>query len=136
VEQCDQWITAFKAEDSKLSNYYAAKGELLELGQIQVCYCMYSCEQCLTWMYKLNAIGTRMNHLPKSPPFVMGPLRDVSANSSQQIGNSGILTSISDAEFFYDLYVKITNQAIEMYTRGRRQKFVIKMHEYLAALDL
>lgn len=66
----------------------------------------------------------------------MGPQRNVSIDSTQSISNSDIRACIDDAEFFYDLYIRITNRAIEMYARSKRRKFALKLHESLAALDV
>lgn len=66
----------------------------------------------------------------------MGPQHDVSIDSTQSISNPDIRACIDDAEFFYDLYIRITNRAIEMYARSKRRKFALKLHESLAALDV
>ena len=36
IDQCDEWMFNSKIEESQLLGYYAVKGELLELAQIQV----------------------------------------------------------------------------------------------------
>ncbi|KAK2460622.1 hypothetical protein APHAL10511_007092 [Amanita phalloides] len=118
VDQCDEWILAHKTDESQISGYYAAKGELLELAQIQ-----------------LNLIGTSVDHLPSRSPFHIGP-RGISIDSTQSINNSDIRQCINDQDFFYDLYTAITNRAIEMYAQSKRRKFALKLHESLAALDV
>ncbi|KAM6500907.1 Trafficking protein particle complex subunit 10, TRAPPC10 domain containing protein [Amanita muscaria] len=123
VDQCDQWVSIYKIDESQSISYHAAKGELLELCQIQ-----------------LNMIGTRTNHLPQSLPFTtcpnQGDVKGDVTSASQQISNSDICSSVDDIEKFYDLYVKVTNQAVEMYGKAKRRKFALKLHESLAALDL
>ncbi|KAF8626389.1 hypothetical protein AX15_005037 [Amanita polypyramis BW_CC] len=118
ADQCDEWMFACKIEESQLVGYYAVKGELLELAQIQ-----------------LNSIGTRLNYLPSRSPFLMGPQHDSVTSSGQQIANADVHACINDAEFFYDLYTRVTNRAIEMYARAKRRKFALKLYESLAALD-
>lgn len=69
------------------------------------------------------------------PPVIV----DSSANagkSSPGISNSELLSAIGDKEAFYDLYIQLTNRAIELYARAGRRKFAIKLHGDLAALDL
>ena len=65
----------------------------------------------------------------------MGPQPDPVTGSAQQIANTDVQACINDPEFFYDLYTRITNRAIEMYARAKRRKFALKLHESLAALD-
>lgn len=43
---------------------------------------------------------------------------------------------MADADTFYDLYLGLTNRAIELYAKGNRRKFALKLHGSLAALDL
>ena len=85
-------------------------------------------------------IGTRTNHLPQSLPFTtcpnQGDVKGDVTSEGQQISNPDIRSSIDDIEKFYDLYVKVTNQAVEMYVKAKRRKFALKLHESLAALDL
>ena len=81
-------------------------------------------------------MGTKTTHLPPRAPFLMGPQNDGSVDSTQSISNPDVRACIDDPEFFYDLYIRITNRAIEMYARSKRRKFALKLHETLAALDV
>jgi hypothetical protein len=46
------------------------------------------------------------------------------------------MSSIEERETFYDLYVAISNRAIDMYAKAGRRKFALKLHGTLAALDV
>ncbi|PFH52452.1 hypothetical protein AMATHDRAFT_74243 [Amanita thiersii Skay4041] len=118
VEQCDEWSSTYKLEESPTC--FAAKGELLELAQNQ-----------------LNVIGVRVNHLPPVAPFKPNSARqDIQSKSQDQISNTDIQQAIENKEFFFDLYIRITNRAIEMYAKAKRRKFALRLHESLAALDV
>ncbi len=66
----------------------------------------------------------------------MAPQHNDSVDSTQSINNPDVRACIDDSEFFYDLYIRITNRVIEMYARSKRRKFALKLHETLAALDV
>jgi hypothetical protein len=55
---------------------------------------------------------------------------------SQKITQPEILSSIEDIDAFYDLYINVTNRAIDMYAKAGRRKFALKLHGSLAALDV
>lgn len=81
-----------------------------------------------------------MGHLPQRPPFSMmvspNPSDSIQERSSKDISNSELLSCIKDKDVFYDLYVAVTNRAIDMYAKAGRRKFALKLHGSLAALDL
>lgn len=54
----------------------------------------------------------------------------------QGVSNVELVSAMADKDAFYDLYIQITNRAIELYARAGRRKFAIKLHGDLAALDL
>ncbi|KAF8578950.1 hypothetical protein K439DRAFT_1360730 [Ramaria rubella] len=126
VSECDKWATLSELDAVSMAAYSAAKGELLELARIQA------------------LIG----HLPQSPPFSMSlsALAPVGIDSdhpdssprtsASQITNKDLLVVFTDREAFDKLYVDITNRAIDMYVKGGRRKFALKLHGSLAALDL
>jgi hypothetical protein len=37
---------------------------------------------------------------------------------------------------FYDIYVKLTNRAIDTYVKAGRRKFALRLHGSLAAMDV
>ena len=37
---------------------------------------------------------------------------------------------------FYDIYVKLTNRAIDAYVKAGRRKFALRLHGSLAAMDV
>ncbi|KAG7452626.1 uncharacterized protein BT62DRAFT_939661 [Guyanagaster necrorhizus] len=122
VEKCDAWHSSLKVDQKKLASFYAGKGELLELARSQ-----------------LDTLGMKTQHLPCRAPF--SGVSDVSAkltktSSSQMISNDRLLKALEDKEAFYDLYINITNRAIDMYAKAGRRKFALKLHGSLAALDV
>ena len=56
--------------------------------------------------------------------------------STGQITNKDLLASLTDRDMFDKLYIDTTNRAIDMYIKGGRRKFALKLHGSLAALDL
>lgn len=52
------------------------------------------------------------------------------------ISSEDIATILRDKDFFYDTYIKLTNDALTLYAAGGRRKFGLKLHGALAALDL
>lgn len=55
---------------------------------------------------------------------------------SSQISRAEILSAVKDQATFYDLYVNLTNRAIDIYAKGNRRKFAVMLHGKLAALDV
>lgn len=55
---------------------------------------------------------------------------------SRIISNSELLKCLGDRTEYYDLYIKLTNRAIEMYVKAGRRKFALRLHGSLAALDV
>ena len=47
-----------------------------------------------------------------------------------------LLASLGEQDALYDLYVSVTNRAIELYATSGRRKFALKLHGSLAALDV
>ncbi|KII88634.1 hypothetical protein PLICRDRAFT_110377 [Plicaturopsis crispa FD-325 SS-3] len=126
VAQCDDWAQAYHFEGHNLISFNAVKGELLELARNQ-----------------LDTLGIKSGHLPEKPPFSMGfphpswnSAEPTEKRSSKRISNSELLLSLEDADKFYDLFVVITNRAIDMYAKAGRRKFALKLHGSLAALDV
>jgi hypothetical protein len=88
-------------------------------------------------------VGIKVGHLPSQPPFSLtvthsrrNSTNGLAKRSSQKISKADFLSSIEDREAFYDLYVSITNRAIDLYAKGGRRKFALKLHGTLAALDV
>ena len=142
VEQCDSWANGLKLEGSAQAAIHASKGELLELARNQV---KFLCNALLQFINisQLDIVGINVGHLPKQPPFSLTITHSTpnSANgaarrSSLKISKAEFLSSLGDREAFYDLYVATTNRAIDMYAKGGRRKFALKLHGTLAALDV
>ncbi|KAL1742258.1 trafficking protein particle complex subunit 10 [Schizophyllum fasciatum] len=120
VEQCDSWLRAFRVEGPKVAALNAGKGELLELARIQ-----------------LDNIGISAGHLPCKAPFANayhGPA--AATQSATKISNRELQSAIDDSNLFYDLYIRTTKAAIDMYAKAGRRKFALKLHGSLAALDV
>ncbi|OBZ75937.1 Trafficking protein particle complex subunit 10 [Grifola frondosa] len=128
VEQCDTWVSSLELSKPTLASFNATKGELVEHARHQ----------------KLDIIGIVIGFLPSRPPFSIALPSQCSAtkgdvqqsHSSQGISKSELLSALNDKDAFYDLYVSITNRAIELYASAGRRKFALKMHGTLAALDV
>ena len=61
---------------------------------------------------------------------------DKSKRESQVISNPELLECLGNQTAFYDLYIKLTNRAIDAYVKAGRRKFAVKLHGSLAALDV
>jgi hypothetical protein len=57
-------------------------------------------------------------------------------SSARRISNHEIMLAIGGKEAFYDLYCATSNRAIDMYVKAGRRKFALKLHGFLAALDM
>ncbi|KAF8968386.1 trafficking protein particle complex subunit 10 [Flammula alnicola] len=121
VEHCNEWATTFKIEGSKSASVNAGKGELLDLARSQ-----------------LDILGMEAGHLPTAPPFSTSKTSTKSLPSGTviRLSNETLNTAINDKEVFYDLYIAITNRAIDLYAKSGRRKFALKLHGNLAALEL
>jgi hypothetical protein len=69
--------------------------------------------------------------LPSAPAIPQGARRE-----SRIISNPELLKCLEDRTEYYDLYIKLTNRAIEMYVKAGRRKFALRLHGSLAALDV
>ncbi|KZT68199.1 hypothetical protein DAEQUDRAFT_693019 [Daedalea quercina L-15889] len=124
VDICDTWVGSMNLSKTSQSRYFALKGELMELSQQQ-----------------LDIIGIRQGYLPSRPPFSIALPAPSSRSTKgerplQPISRQELLVAISDRDALFDLYVVITNRAIEYYASAGRRKFAIKLHGNLAALDV
>lgn len=52
------------------------------------------------------------------------------------ISKTDLSAALKDKEAFYELYIGLTNRAIELYASAGRRKFALRMHGSLAALDV
>lgn len=68
------------------------------------------------------------NRLEKNP--------EASSDSLDTISKVDLHTALQDKEAFYELYIGLTNRAIELYANAGRRKFALRMHGSLAALDV
>lgn len=127
VDQCDTWATTTELDGIQLARFSASKGELLELAKTQ-----------------LDIIGVKVGHLPKKLPFAttcmeeaaLHPEQISKRSSTRRISNHEIILAIRDKEAFYDLYCATSNRAIDMYVKAGRRKIALKLHGFLAALDI
>ncbi|KAG1754504.1 trafficking protein particle complex subunit 10 [Suillus lakei] len=125
VDQCDTWAPPPELDGIQLAQFSASKGELLELAKTQ-----------------LDIIGVKVGHLPRKSPFATTyiekkpALQPTKRSSTQRISNHEVILAIGDKEAFYDLYCATSNRAIDMYVKAGRRKFALKLHGFLAALDI
>ncbi|THH18490.1 hypothetical protein EW146_g2511 [Bondarzewia mesenterica] len=125
VDETEAWMKGRNIDAPMQLAFNAAKAELLELARNQ-----------------LNIIGIKVGHLPSRLPFSMAlsssshPVNGKGDRSSQKISRADVLASLENKDAFYDLYVSLTNRAIELYAKANRRKFALKLHGSLAALDV
>ncbi|KAH9180489.1 trafficking protein particle complex subunit 10 [Lactarius sanguifluus] len=124
LEQADTWAGNIKLEGIALNQFNACKAELFELARNQ-----------------LDVLGIGSGFLPSKPPFSMSlpsvPVAPQEARrESRIISNSELLKCLGDRTAYYDLYIKLTNRAIEAYVKAGRRKFALRLHGSLAALDV
>ncbi|EIW60047.1 uncharacterized protein TRAVEDRAFT_164477 [Trametes versicolor FP-101664 SS1] len=126
VDQCDEWARPLELGKAALAPFSAAKGELVELAR-----------------HQLDVFGIAAGHLPNKPPFCLalssnytGPQESQIKEASETISRTDLASALVDVDAFYELYVAITNRAIELYAAAGRRKFALKLHGSLAALDV
>jgi hypothetical protein len=124
IEQADIWASNIKLEGIALNQFNACKAELLELARNQ-----------------LDILGIGLGLLPSKPPFSMSlpsapAIPQGARRESRIISNPELLKCLEDRTEYYDLYIKLTNRAIEMYVKAGRRKFALRLHGSLAALDV
>ncbi|KAI0362291.1 hypothetical protein OH77DRAFT_1416520 [Trametes cingulata] len=126
VDQCDEWARPLELDKTSLTFFNAAKGELIELAR-----------------HQLDILGIAAGHLPRKPPFSLALPANYKDSkepqvkeASQTISRAELASALLDKEAFYELYVSVTNRAIELYASAGRRKFALKLHGSLAALDV
>ncbi|KAI0748290.1 trafficking protein particle complex subunit 10 [Daedaleopsis nitida] len=127
VDQSDEWARSLQLDKSAAAAFSAAKGELVELAR-----------------HQLDILGVSTGFLPNKPPFSLAlpsPVSPTAADSKSKRGSmtitrSELLSSLEEKDTLYDLYVNVTNRAIELYASAGRRKFALKLHGTLAALDV
>ncbi|KAH9063497.1 trafficking protein particle complex subunit 10 [Lactarius vividus] len=124
LEQADTWAGNIKLEGIALNQFNACKAELFELARNQ-----------------LDVLGIGLGFLPSKPPFSMSlpsvlVVPQEARRESRIISNSELLKCLGDRTAYYDLYIKLTNRAIEAYVKAGRRKFALRLHGSLAALDV
>ncbi|KAI1794522.1 trafficking protein particle complex subunit 10 [Ganoderma leucocontextum] len=128
ADQADEWAKKLTLEKTALSSFNAAKAELLELAR-----------------HQLDILGIATGFLPNKPPFSLtlpssldpAAAKDPQAKrGSMTITKTELLSSMEQEDMLYDLYINVTNRAIELYASGGRRKFALKLHGSLAALDI
>lgn len=77
-------------------------------------------------------------HLPTVPPFLMSATTagKVEAGAEIKFSSEYLLAAVKNHNAFYELYIALTNRAIDLYAKSGRRKFALKLHGSLAALDL
>ncbi|RXW22699.1 hypothetical protein EST38_g3139 [Candolleomyces aberdarensis] len=123
VEQCAAWQRLYDPENIDKMAVDSGNGELLDLARSQ-----------------LEIVGIELGYIPKEPPFSIAlPKRTRRASLAPPnitISSEDILAILQDRDAFYDIYIRLTNQALTLYAEGGRRKFGLKLHGALAALDL
>ena len=84
-----------------------------------------------------------VGHLPNKLPFSLSwhgscgtPKFADGQPLSTKISRKELVEALGDQQAFDKLYIETTQRAIDMYAKGHRRKFALKLHGSLAALDL
>lgn len=92
---------------------------------------------------QLDILGIDYSFLPCQPPFSDALPKnrpeknpDASEESLSTISKDDLRSALQDQEAFFEMYVALTNRAIELYASAGRRKFALRMHGSLAALDV
>jgi trafficking protein particle complex subunit 10 len=91
---------------------------------------------------QLDALGIVFGFLPLQPPFSDSlpknrpDQKDNSIESLKTISKLDLRSALQDKEAFYEMFIGLTNRAIELYANAGRRKFALRMHGSLAALDV
>ena len=119
------------------------KGELLELARRQVSTSLRTFELLPKYNAQLDILAIDFDFVPCQPPFSDAlpksrPQKnpETSPESLDTISKAELRTALQDKEAFYELYIGLTNRAIELYANAGRRKFALRMHGSLAALDV
>ncbi|KAI0093548.1 trafficking protein particle complex subunit 10 [Irpex rosettiformis] len=124
VDQCDNWAKSLQLDKHALISFNAVKGELVELAR-----------------HQLDVLGIAAGFLPLKPPFSNSvpstKTRGITDTPDfSRISRAELQTALKDKEAFFEMYVALTNRAIEYYVAASRRKFALRMHGSLAALDV
>lgn len=123
VEQCTVWQRHYDPDGLEKISVDSGNAELLDLARSQ-----------------LEVIGIELGYLPREPPFTIGlPKRTRRASvvpADIPITSEDITATMESQDAFYDIYIRLTTQALGLYAEGGRRKFALKLHGTLAALDL
>jgi trafficking protein particle complex subunit 10 len=84
---------------------------------------------------QLDIIGVEAGHLPRTPPFSTS-LSILQPGTKIQFTNETLNTAFSNQKAFYELYIAVTNRAIDFYAKSGRRKFALKLHGTLSALEV
>ncbi|KAF9533525.1 trafficking protein particle complex subunit 10 [Crepidotus variabilis] len=119
VEQCNAWVKEYKIDTSKPSTN-AGKAELLDIARSQ-----------------LDIIGIEASHLPPIPPFTSSTswTSRLSSVAKLSFSNETLNVAVGNRQAFNELYVALTNRAIDLYAKSGRRKFALKLHGTLAAFE-
>ena len=89
----------------------------------------------------MDTLGIAAGFLPSKPPFSNSfpstPRPDDAGTPDfSRISRADLQAALKDKEAFFEMYVALTNRAIEYYVAASRRKFALRMHGSLAALDV
>ncbi|KAH8923009.1 hypothetical protein BT69DRAFT_195496 [Atractiella rhizophila] len=128
VDQCLKWGLE-NGMEGQMQSFGSVKAELLDLAKKQ-----------------LEKVGVQYGHLPNAHPFSVALNEHVPnsadtsssadrASSLPPISQKDLIEAIASKEALDQLYVKLTNRAIEAYQASGRKRFALKLHASLAALE-
>ena len=87
---------------------------------------------------KLDIIGIQAGHLPHAPPFstALSNASRIPAGRKLHFVNETLNAAVANRQAFHELYLALTNRAIDLYAKSGRRKFALKLHGSLAAFEL
>ena len=86
----------------------------------------------------MDVFGIAAGHLPASAPFSLSLCTTTPFPSPQdlQFSNETLSVAINNRQAFDELYIALTNRAVDFYAKSGRRKFALKLHGFLAAFEL
>jgi hypothetical protein len=86
----------------------------------------------------LDIFGIAASHLPASSPFSISIATNLPLPLIKDVplSNQTLNAAVNNRDAFYELYVAITNRAVDLYAKSGRRKFALKLHGCLAAFEL
>jgi hypothetical protein len=138
IEHCDE----LASDDEEDPLFSSAKAELLEISLSQVsdhCTSIHGAHE----LGKLNSLGISCNYLSPQPALHAKlakstdsfRVRHLNAGTLTGITNQELRRALKSADHFREFYGGLTERAIDLYVKGGRRKFAVKLHGLRAGIS-